>query len=219
VLRPETAKAEPWTASIKASQDAPTLEASAGADVTAHSWSTYTGLTATFGGSLFDDGWRIRLGGGYGAYSYSSTRWTGSAVVVVPFDGTVTFADALIGYQQQWGALTLKVFAGAVAQHNSMTPVDIESSVHGTRWGAKGAVEAWLDIGASAFAQLDPSTTAMARAFVSATNSRRSFPPVLKPASTATSTTTPAVSVRSFGMTLRWVRSPYPQVRPEIDPR
>ena len=154
-LQPEPAHAEPWAASVQASRTAPTLEASAGADVTAHSWSAYTGLTTTFGGSLLEDGWRIRLGGGYGGYSYSSTRWTGSAVVVVPFDGTVTFADALIGYQQQWGALTLKVFAGAVAQHNSMTPIDVESSVHGTRWGAKGAVETWLNIGANAFAQLD----------------------------------------------------------------
>lgn len=154
-LRPETAKAEPWAAVTTASPDAPTLEASAGADVAAHSWSVYSGLTSSLGGNLRENGWRLRLGGGYGAYSYSSTRWTGSTVVVVPFDGTVTFADALIGYQQRWGALTLKVFAGAMAQHNSMTPIDVESSVRGTRWGAKGAVEAWLDIGANAFGQLD----------------------------------------------------------------
>jgi hypothetical protein len=151
----ETADAEPWTAGASA----PTLETSAGTDVTAHSWSAYSSLTATLGGSLREDGWRMRLGGGYGEYSYSSSRWTGSAVIVVPFDGTVTFADALIGYQQQWSALTLKAFAGVAAQHNSVTPVDIESSVRGSRIGAKGAVEAWLDIGANAFAQLDVSYT------------------------------------------------------------
>ncbi len=153
--RPDGAKAEPWVARTVASPDAPAFEVSAGADVTAHSWSVYSGLTSSIGGSLRESGWRIRLSGGYGAYSYSSTRWTGSAVVVVPFDGTVTFADALIGYQQQWGALTLKMFAGAMAQHNSVTPIDIESRVHGSHVGAKGAVEAWLDIGTSAFAQLD----------------------------------------------------------------
>ena len=75
--------------------------------------------------------------------------------MVVPFDGTVTFADALIGYQHRWGALTLKAFAGAAAQHNSVTPIDIESRVRGSRIGAKGTLEAWLDIGANAFAQLD----------------------------------------------------------------
>ncbi|MFM9849422.1 MAG: cellulose biosynthesis protein BcsS [Hyphomicrobiaceae bacterium] len=154
-MRPEPARAEPWVASTSTARGAPTLEASAGADVTAHGWAVYSSLMSSIGGSLLEDGWRIRLGGGYGAYSYSSTRWTGSTVVVVPFDGTVTFADALIGYQQRWGALTLKVFAGAVAQHNSVTPIDVESTVRGTRWGGKGAVEAWLDIGASAFAQLD----------------------------------------------------------------
>lgn len=150
-LRPDQARAEPWTAPI----DAPTLEASAGADATAHGWSIYSGLTASIGGSLLENGWRIRLGGGYGEYAYSSTRWTGSTVVVVPFDGTVTFADALVGYQQRWGALTLKLFAGVVAQHNGVTPIDFESSVRGTRWGGKGALEAWLDIGADAFGQLD----------------------------------------------------------------
>ena len=155
VLLPATADAEPRTAGLSA----PSLEASAGADVTAHSWSLYSGLTSSFGGSLLENGWRMRLGGGYGEYSYSSTRWTGSAVVVVPFDGTVVFADALIGYQYQWRALTLKAFAGAAAQHNSVTPIDIESSVRGSRIGAKGAVEAWLDIGTSAFAQLDVTYT------------------------------------------------------------
>ena len=131
------------------------METSGGADVTAHSWSVYAGLTSSIGGNLLHDGWRIRLGGGYGEYSYSSTRWIGSAVIVVPFDGTVTFADALVGYQQQWGALTLKLFAGVVVQHNGVAPIDFESSVLGTRWGAKAAVEAWLNVSANAFAQLD----------------------------------------------------------------
>ncbi len=152
-LWPDPIHAEPWAAFVTSAP--PTLDVSAGADVTAHGWSVYSGLTSTFGGSLAQNGWRIRVGGGYGAYSYSSRRWTGRDVIVVPFDGTVTFADALIGYQQQWGALTVKVFAGGAAQHNSVTPVDIESSVRGSRVGAKGAIEAWLNVGTSAFAQLD----------------------------------------------------------------
>jgi hypothetical protein len=195
-LRPETVKAEPWAVSIETSQKAPTLEASAGADVTAHSWSVYSGLTSSIGGSLWENGWRIRVGGGYGEYGYSSTRWTGSAVVVVPFDGTVTFADALIGYQQQWGALTMKMFAGVAAQHNSVTPIDIESSVHGSRVGAKGAIEAWLDVGTSAFAHLDLSYTTIYDTYASRLRLGYKFTPQLsvgpRQASTATPTTTPA---------------------------
>jgi hypothetical protein len=178
-LRPETVKAEPWAVSIETSQKAPTLEASAGADVTAHSWSVYSGLTSSIGGSLWENGWRIRVGGGYGEYGYSSTRWTGSAVVVVPFDGTVTFADALIGYQQQWGALTMKMFAGVAAQHNSVTPIDIESSVHGSRVGAKGAIEAWLDVGTSAFAHLDLSYTTIYDTYASRLRLGYKFTPQL----------------------------------------
>lgn len=156
-LLPEAVKAEPWAVSIEASQQAPTLEASAGADVAAHSWSVYSGLTASIGGSLYENGWRLRLAGGHGGYSYSSRPWDADAQtpVTVSYDGSMTFADALAGYQQQLGALTLKVFGGAAMQHNTVTPVDPNSTTRGTRWGAKGAVEAWLDIGTRTFAQLD----------------------------------------------------------------
>lgn len=133
----------------------PTTEVSAGVDVTAHSWSAYSGITGTFGGSIRTDGWRYRITSGYGEYSYSSTRWTVASVIVVPFDGTVTFADALIGYQQTMGALTVKLFGGLSIENHAITPVDIENSVQGLSWGAKGALETWLNIGDKAFAQLD----------------------------------------------------------------
>lgn len=133
----------------------PASEVSAGTDVTAHGWSAYTGFTSTFGGSILKDGWRYRITSGYGQYSYASTRWTGAAVVVVPFEGTVTFADALVGYQQTFGALTLKLFGGVSVQNHAVTPFDIENSVQGLSWGGKAVLETWLDIGERAFGQLD----------------------------------------------------------------
>ena len=133
----------------------PTSEVSAGIDVTAHSWSVYSGFTSTFGGSILKDGWRYRITGGYGEYNYTSTRWTGASAIVVPFDGSVTFADILVGYQQTFGALTVKLFGGAAVQDHAITPFDVENRVQGQAWGAKGVVETWLNLGERAFGQLD----------------------------------------------------------------
>lgn len=145
----------------------PTSEVSGGVDVTAHSWSVYTGFTSTFGSSIRKDGWRYRITGGYGEYSYTSTRWTGASVIVVPFDGTVTFADALIGYQQTFGALTLKVFGGVAMQDIAITPFDVENRVQGQAWGIKAAVETWLNLGERAFGQLDLSYTTTNESYAS----------------------------------------------------
>lgn len=149
-------------ADIAASDDArasrprvPTSEVSGGIDVATHSWSAYSTFTSTFGSSIRADGWRYRTTGGYGEYSYSSSRWTGASVVVVPFDGTVTFADVLLGYQQTLGPLTVKLFAGLAIADHVIKPVDIENSVQGFSWGAKGALETWLNIGDRTFGQLD----------------------------------------------------------------
>lgn len=133
----------------------PTQEVSTGIDLTQNSWSAYVGYTSTFGRSIRHDGWRYRITSGYGEYSYSSRRWTGANVIVVPFEGTMVFADVLLGYQQTFGPLTLKLYGGISAQDHAITPFDIENPVQGTSWGAKAAVESWLNIGDSAFAQLD----------------------------------------------------------------
>jgi len=133
----------------------PTSEVSAGIDVTTRSWSVYSGFTSTFGGGIVKDGWRYRITGGYGEYSYTSTRWTGASVIIVPFDGTVTFADILVGYQQTFGALTVKLFGGTAVQDHVITPFDVENRVQGQAWGAKGVVETWLNLGERAFGQLD----------------------------------------------------------------
>jgi len=147
--------AEPRRATELPAAQFPAQELSAGADITAHSWAAYTSLTASFASDIRDNGWRFRMGGGYGRYSYSSRQWNGVAAVTTPYDGTITFADVLAGYQHRSGPLTVKVFAGAAAQNQSVTPFDIESPVLGWNWGAKGALETWLDIGDRAYLQID----------------------------------------------------------------
>jgi hypothetical protein len=164
---PETGAAgdDEWRAlSLPAAQH-PTQELSAGADVTSHAWSVYSTFTATFGSDVRRDGWRYRLVSGYGQYDYSSSRWTGASVVTVPFDGTVTFADALLGYQKSMGAMTVKLFAGAAMQHHEVTPFDVASSVQGLEWGAKALIETWVDLGEQSYGQLDLSYTTVFQSY------------------------------------------------------
>lgn len=126
-----------------------------GADAAARAWSAYAGATFALTGDIRDDGWRIRSSAGYGNYAYTSSRWTGAVNVPVKFKGTQSFADILGGYQITLGALTVKAFAGATQESHVLVPFDDENSVSGGRWGAKLALETWLNIGEWAFLQTD----------------------------------------------------------------
>ena len=155
VLGSQIAGAEERRAPAGPARKVPTQEVSGGVDATAHSWSVYAGYTSTFGSNIRENGWRYRITSGYGQYGYTSSRWTGASVIVVPFDGTVTFADALIGYQKTFGALTLKLFGGVAMQDHAIAPLDMENPVQGQAWGAKGVLETWLNLSARTFGQLD----------------------------------------------------------------
>lgn len=159
LLGPDPVRAESWLTAVFPALPHPTQELSGGADATAHSWTAYTGITSTFGSDIRQDGWRFRAVSGYGQYSYTSRQWNGRTIITIPFDGTTVFADIVLGYQHKFGPLTVKAFAGATAQNQSVTPFDIESQLQGWSWGAKGALETWLDIGDTAFAQLDIAMT------------------------------------------------------------
>lgn len=125
----------------------PTQEIWAGADVTSSSWAAYSGLTAALLGPLSADGWRVRAVGGYGGYSYDG-----------PFgkvDGTFAFYDVLVGYHVQWGALTVKAFAGVASEDHTLLDFDPENTVVGSDLGGKALVETWWEIDAARWASLD----------------------------------------------------------------
>ncbi len=125
----------------------PSQEIWAGIDVTSSNWSVYSGMTAAPFGSLHGNGWRIRAGGGYGEYSYRGLDQK--------IKGHFTFADSLIGYHQQLGKLTLKAFAGVAWAQHGLSINDPENDVVGADIGAKIAIESWLEITPSSWAQLD----------------------------------------------------------------
>lgn len=131
----------------------PSKEIWAGAEVTVNTWSVYSGITAALYGPLEADGWRIRAVGGYGAYSYPKDH--------VTIRGYSGFADLLVGYQQQFGSVTLKGFAGVAAENHTLLPFDPDSDVVGDEYGAKTVLETWWTITPEAWTSLDLSWSSL----------------------------------------------------------
>jgi hypothetical protein len=132
-----------------------------GAEVLANSWSVYSGATMSIFGDIAksvrdevgreetsrdETGWRVRVTGGYGQYSYR--RWINGVAgrEYRKFIGHKTFSDVLFGYQMQWNRLTFKAFGGLTAERHIVDPRDPENPVTGFSYGGKAALEAWLAI-------------------------------------------------------------------------
>jgi hypothetical protein len=129
----------------------------AGAQASRQVWSLYTGTTVAPFADIQEDGLRLRVVGGYGAYRYAGPRAVGVSSEIVHFKGTVSFSDLLAGYQKQFGPVTVKAFAGlAVAQYR-LEPDDPETTIRGPGVGAKGALETWWTITDRAWSSLDVS--------------------------------------------------------------
>jgi hypothetical protein len=129
----------------------PTGQSWVGAEGTANVWSIYSGTTWAPFGTIDESGWRVRIAGGYGQYKYHA-RIDGVRETVY---GVASFGDLLAGYQMGLGDLTLKVFAGASFDFHLLTPFDPGNPVSDRVTGAKGAVEAWLNLGQNQWASFD----------------------------------------------------------------
>lgn len=136
---------------------------SAGSDVAANVWLLYAGATLAPLDAIGHDGLLLRSGGGYGQYRYSGHRSGDPAGSERKFLGTVTYIDALVGYQKKVGPLTAKAFVGIAAIDHAIAPGDPIALggllAQGLDYGVKGVVELWLDIGSSAWSSLDMSWT------------------------------------------------------------
>jgi len=136
-----------------AGESLPNKEIWGGAEVTAKTWSVYSGITAALYGPLEADGWRIRAVGGYGGYSYPKYP--------VTIRGYGAFSDLLVGYQRQFGPVTLKGFAGLAFEDHTLLPFDPDTDVVGTEYGPKAVLEAWWTISPKAWLSLDLSWSSL----------------------------------------------------------
>lgn len=138
--------AEPATAPRAAA-----VESWVGAEATRDVWSIYSGLVWSPLGGIREDGVRLRLSSGYGQYRYdTSLRGTSFRV-----NGRSSFGDLMAGYYLGLGDLTLKVYAGANIDQQILLPYDPGNPASGLVYGAKGALEAWLNLSPQAWAALD----------------------------------------------------------------
>lgn len=139
-------------------EDAPRIETWAGADAADDVWSIYGGATAALTGRIDGNGWRLRAAGGYGTYKYWGRPSATPAAPLSRYSATVTFFEVLVGYQARIGALTVKALAGLSQLDHAIPPaIDADLLARGEEYGAKIAVELWLDLGPSAWASLDSS--------------------------------------------------------------
>jgi Cellulose biosynthesis protein BcsS len=141
-----------------------------GVDAARDQWLFYSGMTiAPFSRDIYSDGLRLRFGGGYGRYSYDtigSHANCGDAVLNdictesvrarQHFDVSHSYAEALLGYYLQLGQLTAKAFVGAsMSSEQHLNAFDPSQNNDGTEFGAKGALEFWLNLNDTTWTSLD----------------------------------------------------------------
>lgn len=127
-----------------------------GSDVMRDVWLLYTGVTlAPWSEHVYEEGWRLRAHSGYGSFNYTLS----DGPVREEFKGTVTYADALVGYHWRLGELTAKAFAGlaAIDRHGVSSP-GIRHAL-GLEYGPKVMLELWLNLQGEQWTSLNLSYT------------------------------------------------------------
>ncbi len=117
-----------------------------GAHTMGGDWSIYSGATYALTGAIGHDGWRMRVVGGHGRYSYSGTPDVNGVPSPTTFDGHTGFTDLMVGYRMQSGNLIFKAFLGGSTATHSVLPFDPANIAIGTTYGIGGALEAWLNV-------------------------------------------------------------------------
>jgi len=130
-------------------------EVFAGADVASSVfWLAYTGATLAPFGDIHETGLRLRVSGGYGRYTYHAHS-AANGFELTSFHAQTSYAEALVGYLQRLGALTVKGFVGVSGIEHDIRPLDGANRAQGLEVGAKAVAEFWLNIGETGWASLD----------------------------------------------------------------
>jgi hypothetical protein len=166
---PVLAQADSWPA-ISTSSHYDWREIYGGVDAARDQWLLYSGMTiAPPAQGIYGDGWRLRLGGGYGRYGYDAIGPHTNCGVAGQndicseggrerrhYEVAHSYAEALLGYYLQLGRLTAKVFAGAaMSSEQPLKNSDPSHDGYGTEFGVKGALELWLTLGETGWTSLD----------------------------------------------------------------
>ena len=164
----QPATAEGWDATIEQPTPVPAWrEISGGGIATLNGWSLYSSSTFAPFGDLASDGFRMRIGSGYGRYQYTKPArfyyTCPKPTLICPaghVTGRVTFGDILAGYQYSIGPMTVKAFAGFATDTQTLSRPDSFNESAGAATGFKGALEVWLNMTPKSWAAFDGSWTA-----------------------------------------------------------
>ena len=140
-----------------------------GSEKSGNTLSVYTGATMAVGGSILNEnGWRLRSLSGHGRSQYPGVKWIGGHAYPVTVHAQNNFSDLLAGYQwgsaTRFGHLTVKAFGGLAIESQRASPSNAIAA-RSLRYGAKGAVETWLDISDRTWLSVDASIGSARRAF------------------------------------------------------
>jgi len=136
------------------------FEAYGGGDAGSRHWLMYSGVTLAPFGDMHETGWRVRFSGGYGGYSYSYvTSGDGNPESISRFHAQIHYAEALVGYLQRLGPVTVKGFVGVTEIEHRLASKDPASVIDGAETGIKGIVEIWWNVTDDIYASLDASYT------------------------------------------------------------
>ena len=120
----------------------------------------YAGLVLHGAQRIYQPGFRLKLMGGYGGYAYLKGT--------EPIAARLTGGEILVGYQGVWGPLTLKLYAGGQFERHALSPLDPGNSLSGTNWGARAALEGWLNLGTDGFVSADAALSSLKRGYSAA---------------------------------------------------
>lgn len=156
------------------------IETWSGADAAGGAWSLYGGATVAPSSALDRNGLRLRAAGGYGQYRYDGRPAGSASPTLHRYVAQLSFTEALVGWQTQFGPLTAKAFVGIASLTHDVDPgVTSALAVIGEDYGAKGALELWLNLGSSAWASLDASWTAAHETYGARLRAGHRFTPAL----------------------------------------
>lgn len=141
---------------IAQTRDAPpSFESWSGVSASENAWFAYGGLIAAPFGSVLEDGVRLRVQGGGGAYAYDGSLEVGGNAVDVRFLGRSTVTEALVGYQMKLGATITKAYAGAVYDVRVVAPLAPGKTPPEPEIGGKAVIEVWHDWSEEIWSSLD----------------------------------------------------------------
>lgn len=125
----------------------PVTEVFTGGQMTGRSWIGWAGAVHSFTGSLYDSGWRARLAGAYGRYSYDAGPFINEAQPAL--------FELMPGYQLRHGPLIAKVYLGLHGEQHHLATADPGHQTADMGYGVKLLSETWIDLPGRSFASLD----------------------------------------------------------------